>query len=195
MRYGFKQVYGENGGPGGFFHALCIIPPILEICEKISRIVPDAHVINLSNPMVRIMHAINTKFPKLKCTGICHEIVSLIEHLPIMLNTPLENLDLKGGGFNHFSILIEAKYRDTGKDAYPDIREKAPTYFANAPSTFGYVGERRLFAEIVKRFDHLPITTDSAKKRYKYCSQVMLLFRAPFIPLGSTFSSRVEEYR
>jgi len=161
LQYGFKQVYGENGGPGGLFHAMRIIPPILDICDKINRITPDAQVINLSNPMVRIMHAINTKFPKLKCTGICHEVVSLVEHLPIMLNTPIENLDLKAGGFNHFSILVEAKYKDTCKDAYPDIREKAPAYFTKAPSTFGYVGERKLFQEILKRFDYLPITTDS----------------------------------
>lgn len=161
MQYGFKQVYGENGGPGGLFHALRIIPPILEICDKINRICPDAHVINLSNPMVRIMHAINAKYPRLKCTGICHEVFSLIEHLPIMLNTSAENLELKAGGFNHFSVLIEAKYKDSGKDAYPDIRAKAPEYFTKAPAVFGYIGERKLFQEILKRFDVLPITTDS----------------------------------
>ena len=36
LQYGIKQVYGENGGPGGLFHALRIIPPILDICEDIS---------------------------------------------------------------------------------------------------------------------------------------------------------------
>lgn len=161
MQYGFKQVYGENGGPGGLFHALRIIPPILHICGKINDICPDAHVINLSNPMVRIMHAISTKYPALQCTGICHEVFSLIEHLPIMLNTPAENLVLQAGGFNHFSVLVDAKYKDSGKDAYPDIRAKAPSYFATAPAVFGYIGERKLFQEILKRFDVLPITTDS----------------------------------
>jgi alpha-galactosidase len=161
MSYGFKQVYGENGGPGGLFHALRITPHILDICGRISEICPEAHVINLSNPMVRIMHAITTKYPKLKCTGICHEVVSLIEHLPIMLNTPIDNLELKAGGFNHFSVLVVAKYKDTGKDAYPDIRAKAPEYFASAPAVFGYIGERKLFQEVLKRFGVLPITTDS----------------------------------
>lgn len=166
LQYGFKQVYGENGGPGGLFHALRIIPPILDICEKISRLAPDAHVFNLSNPMIRIMHAIHTKFPNLKCTGICHEVVSLVEHLPVLLDTPLENLDIKAGGFNHFSVLVEARYKDTGKDAYPDVRERAPAYFAKAPAALGYIGERRLFQEILRRFDCLPITTDSHLGEY-----------------------------
>jgi alpha-galactosidase len=161
QQYGFRQVFGENGGPGGLFHALRIALPILGICERISQICPEALVFNLSNPMVRIMHAIHTKFPKLKCVGICHEVASLIEHLPPLLNTSVDNLDMKAGGFNHFSVLVEVKYKDTGKDAYPDVREKAPAYFANAPAVFGYIGERRLFQEVLKRFGTLPITTDS----------------------------------
>ncbi|RJE24627.1 hypothetical protein PHISCL_03051 [Aspergillus sclerotialis] len=161
LQYGFRQVYGENGGPGGLFHALRIIPPILDICDKIYRICPAAYVINLSNPMIRIMHAIYSRFPRLKCVGVCHEVVSLIEHLPPLLNTSIDNLEIKAGGFNHFSVLVSAKYKDSGKDAYPEIRENAPAYFANAPAALGYIGERQLFQEILKRFDVLPITTDS----------------------------------
>ncbi|MDR3475712.1 MAG: hypothetical protein P4M09_29040 [Devosia sp.] len=161
MQYGFRQVYGENGGPGGLFHALRIIPPILTICERILVVCPDAYVLNLSNPMVRISQAVHTKFPALKYVGLCHEVASLNEHLPLLLGTPLENLRFKAGGFNHFSVLVEATYRDSGQDAYPDIRAKAPAYFAKAPAVFGYVGERGLFLEILKRFGQLPITTDS----------------------------------
>lgn len=161
LQYGFRQVYGENGGPGGLFHALRIIPPILKICERISTVCPDAYVLNLSNPMVRISQAVHTKFPELKYVGICHEVASLMEHLPLMLDTPFENLEIKAGGFNHFSVLVEATYKDSGKDAYPDIREKAPDYFAKAPAVYGYIGERSLFQVILKRFGHLPITTDS----------------------------------
>jgi alpha-galactosidase len=107
------------------------------------------------------MHAIHTKFPSLKCVGLCHEVASLLEHLPTLLDTPVDNLSIQAGGFNHFSVLVEAKYKDSGKDAYPDIKQKGAAYFQKAPSTFGYVGERALFQEILKRFDALPITTDS----------------------------------
>ena len=161
LQYGFRQVYGENGGPGGLFHALRIIPPIFNICQQISDICPEAYVMNLSNPMIRISQAVHTKFPALKFVGICHEVASLVEHLPILLGTPFENLSIKAGGFNHFSVLVEATYKDSGRDAYPDIREKGPAYFAKAPAVFGNIGERGLFLEILKQFGCLPITTDS----------------------------------
>ena len=161
MQYGFRQVYGENGGPGGLFHALRITPAILNICERVMAICPDAYVFNLSNPMIRISHAVHTRFPDLRYVGVCHEVASLIEHLPIMLETPISNIAIKAGGFNHFSVLVEAHYKDSGRDAYPDIRERAPDYFAAAPAVFGYVGERKLFQEILKHFNYLPITTDS----------------------------------
>jgi alpha-galactosidase len=161
LQYGIRQVYGENGGPGGLFHALRIIPPILEICKEIQTVCPEAYVINLSNPMIRISHAVHTRYPDLKYVGLCHEVASLMEHLPILLETPFSNLTIKAGGFNHFSVLVEATYKDTGEDAYPDIREKGPAYFERAPAYFGNIGERGLFLEILNRFGYLPITTDS----------------------------------
>lgn len=161
LQYGIRQVYGENGGPGGLFHALRIIPPILDICGDIQTICPDAYVINLSNPMIRISHAVHTKYPDLKYVGLCHEVASLIEHLPILLGTPFSNLSIKAGGFNHFSILVEATYKDTDEDAYPNIREKGPAYFAQAQAYYDNIGERGLFLEILNRFGYLPITTDS----------------------------------
>ena len=65
-KYGSTQVFGENGGPGGMFHSLRVVPPILEICEDISKICPDATLINYSNPMSRILLSIKRKFPNLR---------------------------------------------------------------------------------------------------------------------------------
>jgi alpha-galactosidase len=170
LQYGIRQVYGENGGPGGLFHALRIIPPILEICADISQICPEAYIINFSNPMSRICLAIHRKYPDLKVIGMCHEVGSLPRHLPRMLETPLSNLSFKAGGLNHFSVLLEVTYNDTGKDAYPDVRQNAITYFenlsdqlANIPSQSNEhkLVERWLFKEILERFGYLPITSDS----------------------------------
>jgi alpha-galactosidase len=47
-----------------------------------------------------------------------------MKHLPKILNTPWKNLQIKAGGLNHFSVLLEAIYKDTDKDAYPEIRAK-----------------------------------------------------------------------
>jgi len=154
LQLGIPQVYGENGGAGGIFHSLRIIPPILEICEDITKICPKALVINLSNPMSTICLAISKKFPGLNIVGVCHEISSLIEHLPKILGTDFSNLSIKVGGLNHFGILTEAKYKNTGKDAYPDIRKKALEYYGKLP-------ERGLFREIIRVYGFLPNTTDS----------------------------------
>lgn len=39
-KYGNRQIFGENGGPGGLFHSLRIIPPIIEICGDVEKSAP-----------------------------------------------------------------------------------------------------------------------------------------------------------
>ena len=189
-QYGIKQVYGENGGPGGLFHALRIIPPILEICGKVTAVAPDATVFNFSNPMSRICTTVHRKFPQLRFVGICHEIASLERHLPPMLDQPKCNIRYRAAGLNHLSVLAEVQYADSGRDAYPDVRKKAPDYFSRLPgyseilsatrrggssiATEGWMSiefdcidnlrewsDRWLFREVLERFGVLPITTDS----------------------------------
>ncbi len=133
MEFGINQVYGENGGPGGLFHALRIIPPILEICSDVDSICPDATVFCYSNPMTAIVTTVSRKYPDIKFIGMCHEIASLERYLPTILQTDYSNLKLRAAGLNHFSILLEASYKDIKKDAYPDIRKKAPVFFKNEP--------------------------------------------------------------
>jgi alpha-galactosidase len=177
LQYGIRQVYGENGGPGGLFHSLRIIPPILEICGDIAAICPQAHVFNFSNPMSRICLTVKRKYPQLHFTGLCHEIASLPQHLPAMLGVPFEELIVKAGGLNHFSVVLECRYKKSGQDAYPDILAKAPAYFADVAGQSGWISvllrgqgeehesrpwaERGLFKVILERYGLLPITTDS----------------------------------
>jgi len=171
QQYGIKQVFGENGGPGGMFHSMRIIPPILDICDDISKICPDAFVFNYSNPMQRISHTVTTKYPDLKYTGLCHEIASMERHLPQILNTPFSNIEIIAGGLNHFSILVDAKFKDSGKDAYPEIRIKVHEYFNNYVNNHDGNeskpgAERGVFFELFNRYNYLPITTDSHLGEY-----------------------------
>ena len=185
-QFGFKQVFGENGGPGGLFHCLRIVPPILEICADIAGVCPDAWVFNYSNPMSRICTTVNRAFPDLRFVGLCHEIASLYQHLPLILDTPISNIEFRAGGLNHFSVLVEACYRDSGRDAYPEILEKAAAYFENLPDIASIMkmlfdqqagstpgsepalreganpwAERGAFRVLLEKFHCLPITTDS----------------------------------
>ncbi len=168
QQYGIKQVYGENGGPGGVFHALRITPVIVEICDDIVAFAPDAWVFNYSNPMTAITTTVLRKYPNLKFVGMCHEIASLERYLPSILDTPFEDLDLRAAGLNHFSVLLEASYNKSGKDAYPDILKKAPSFFAKEPGysdILSYVKENQELFQTEGRTDRaLPEGMTSAKK-------------------------------
>ncbi|MDA3941660.1 MAG: alpha-glucosidase [Spirochaetia bacterium] len=199
MEFGINQVYGENGGPGGLFHALRIIPPILDICSEVDSTCPDATVFCYSNPMTAIVTTVTRKYPNMKFIGMCHEIASLPRYLPSILNTEYSNLEIRAAGLNHFSILLEASYKDTKKDAYPDIRKNAPDFFKDEPgysdiwnytrqtgkipetegSVKRFISEsadnsykrrewqdRTLFKEILRKFNYLPITSDSHLGEY-----------------------------
>ena len=185
QQYGVRQVYGENGGPGGLFHALRITPPILDICADVARICPEALVANFSNPMSRICTTVHRAYPALRFIGLCHEIASLPQFLPLILNVPYDALEVRAGGLNHFSAVLSAKYKATGADAYGDIRAQAPRFFGQMPSLaaeykyFKETGrwpedpedwakvqteawpERRVFQVILEKFGLLPITSDS----------------------------------
>lgn len=191
QQYGIRQVYGENGGPGGVFHALRITPVIVDICDDIVKLAPNAWVFNYSNPMTAITTTVLRKYPKLKFVGMCHEIASLERYLPTILDTPFDDLSLRAAGLNHFSVLLEAEYTKSGKDAYPDILKKAPAFFAKEPGysdILSYVKEnqglfmtegsidrslpegmtsakswadRTLFKKVLEHYSLLPITGDS----------------------------------
>jgi len=190
QQYGIRQVYGENGGPGGLFHALRIIPPILEICGKVMEHAPAATVFNYSNPMSRICTTVHRKYPELKFIGMCHEIASLERHLPPMLGVERSAIHYRAGGLNHFSVMTECTYVATGASAYDDVRAKAPGYFGamvgyseilnasrktgKSVDTEGWMkidtshvsevrpwSDRWLFRDILERFGVLPITYDS----------------------------------
>ncbi|WP_321301817.1 alpha-glucosidase [uncultured Sphaerochaeta sp.] len=191
QQFGISQIYGENGGVGGIFHALRIVPVILDICEDIIKYCPEAYVFNYSNPMTAISTTVLRKYPKLNFIGMCHEIASLERYIPAILGTDFDNLSLRAGGLNHFSVLLEAKYNDSKKDAYPDILAKAPTFFKEEPGYSDLLdyarkngklphsegnierlnldikiskknwADRTLFKEILETYALLPITTDS----------------------------------
>ena len=170
LQFGIKQIFGENGGPGGLFHSLRIIPSIIDICDDIIRICPNAFVFNYSNPMQRICHAVTTKYPELKFTGLCHEIKSMERQLPSLMETEFNNIQIKAGGLNHLSILLEVKYKDTQKDGYPKIHKKMKRYYSQLLAEYGYPSkpgsERGVFFKLYELYGYLPITTDSHLGEY-----------------------------
>jgi alpha-galactosidase len=162
LNYGCMQVSGEAGGPGALFHSLRIIPPILDICDDINTICPDAFFINYSNPMTRICLAIKRKFPSIKFVGLCHEYPHFLPTLAQILNVKIADLEVKGYGLNHFGVITECKYKATGQDAYPDLRKKGPEFLKNVNAYDGF----KFIGFFLEKYGYCPYTTDSHYGEY-----------------------------
>ncbi len=123
LKHGIKQVNGENGGPGGLFHTLRNVPIILGIARDMEELCPDALLINFSNPESRLCMAVD-RYTSIRAIGLCHGIHGQLGQLSRVMGVPCENLDCKAAGLNHFTWIQDLRLKDTGKDAYPLLREK-----------------------------------------------------------------------
>ena len=87
--------------------------------------------------------------------GLC-EIMSMKKQLPNLMETDFSNIEFKAGGLNHLSILIEAKYKDTGKDGYGDKFENYYSQIINQYDDYHKSkpgGERGVFFQLIKIMD------------------------------------------
>jgi len=152
LRFGVRQPYAENGGPGGFAHAARNIGPVMEIVRHMEQACPDAVFINFTNPMIRICDAI-ARYSSIKVVGLCHQIhagygmVGLVladylgievpkGHLdthadartwPLLMQVArqaLQRIDIKAAGLNHFTWMLDLRDKRTGEDLYPLFAER-----------------------------------------------------------------------
>jgi alpha-galactosidase len=152
LKYGVRQPYAENGGPGGFAHATRNIGPIMQIAHDMEQSCPDAWLINFTNPMIRICDAVN-RHSTIKAVGLCHQIyagyvmvgVALAGDLGIEVpdgltgvhaavdQHPLQHrvreqivplVDIRAAGLNHFTWILSIHDRRTGEDLYPLFRKR-----------------------------------------------------------------------
>jgi alpha-galactosidase len=152
LKYGVRQPYAENGGPGGFAHAARNVGPVMEIVRDMERACPGAWLINFTNPMTRICDAV-ARYSGIKVVGLCHQInagyamvgLVLADHLGIevpegfsdthaslrtiaprrqVARQALQLLDIKAAGLNHFTWMLDLRDRRTGEDLYPLFAER-----------------------------------------------------------------------
>jgi len=114
---GIMQVIGENGGPGGLFHTMRNIPPILAICSDMEDFCPDALLFNYTNPVPRLCLAID-RYTDISAVGLCHEVEGQLKRLSKIMGVPRSLLDGVSAGLNHFSWFKHLRLTN-GDDAYP----------------------------------------------------------------------------
>jgi alpha-galactosidase len=185
LKYGVRQPYAENGGPGGFAHAARNIGPIMEIVRDMEQVCPDAWFINYTNPMMRICDAV-ARYSDIQVVGLCHQIyagygmiglvladvldievpegtISTHAHPDIwprlgnLAQQAVERVDIKAAGLNHFTWMLDLRDKRTGEDLYPLFAERWEAFDpAFEPLT------RRVFAA----FDCFPIPGDEHMCEY-----------------------------
>ena len=151
VKHGSKQDMGENGGPGGLFHALRTIPLVLKICREIESSNTDALVINVTNPLPRVNMALH-KATKLRLAGDCPEYRLALPRMSMKLMLPIPKIRMGARGLNHFTWIYELENTDTGEDMYPRLK----THTDFLPALHGKLGLR-----CFKEFGEYPVSSDS----------------------------------
>lgn len=184
MKYGLRQPYAENGGPGGFMHTCRQIPPHLAIARDMEELCPAAWMIVFSNPLPRIVRAIS-KYTTINVVGKCHQInvgyalAAALLRKEYGFDTPddfalhsdpgnvatihtlsragRKHFSITSAGLNHFIWLLDIRDRTTGADLYP-LLEKAVD---SAPPSL-----EPLSLELFRIFGRLPIPGDTHLAEY-----------------------------
>ncbi len=139
LKYGYRHVLGENGGPGGLSHALRTIDLVLKIANDVEALAPNAYLVNFTNPLARVCLAL-TRYTHLKVIGLCHQINKgyyivghvlglvprLAEHFPspAIARELQAKLDLQTAGLNHFTWIQSIRDRKTGGNLYPQFTQR-----------------------------------------------------------------------
>jgi len=122
-RFGFPQIYGENGGPGGLFHALRNMGPLVEIARTMEKVCPDAWLLNFTNPLTKLCEAVS-RLTGVRLVGLCHGVFEGQRQIARFLEMPVEDLDTRASGLNHFTWFTQVRHRTTGEDLYPRLRAR-----------------------------------------------------------------------
>lgn len=156
LKYGFKQVLGENGGPGGVFHTLRNVPLMLAIAHDMEALCPQALLLNYTNPESRICLAVS-RYTGIRAVGLCHGIFMGMGTVSHITGVPLDDLDVQAAGLNHFLWMTAAHRKSTGEDLYPLVRERLDTLPADyLPLSVG----------LCKRFGMFPFPSDDHVGEY-----------------------------
>ncbi|MDR0313201.1 MAG: alpha-glucosidase/alpha-galactosidase, partial [Treponema sp.] len=120
-QFGVDINVGDTRGPSGIFRALRTIPVMLDICKDIEKYCPKATFLNYTNPMAMLCRAMQTQYPKLRISGLCHSVQGTAGMLARWIGADMNDVSYTCAGVNHQAFYLD--YRWKGEDAYPLIRQ------------------------------------------------------------------------
>lgn len=120
QRYGVEQCVGDTLGPGGVFRALRTIPVLIELCDEMDEIAPDAMLLNYVNPMAANCWAVDVATGR-PHVGLCHSVQGTSEMLGGWIGVPYDEVNFLCAGINHQAFFLQ--FRRGKEDLYPEIRD------------------------------------------------------------------------
>ena len=129
-RFGIDTNVGDTRGPSGIFRALRTIPTMLDICKDMRELCPKAILLNYTNPMAMLCHAMQREYPEIQISGLCHSVQGTAYMLANWAGVKwkpdeLPQLDYVCAGINHMAWFTRFAYK--GKDLYPILRKRVAT--------------------------------------------------------------------
>ena len=118
-KYGVDACVGDTRGPGGVFRALRTLPTMLAICRDMEELCPNALLLNYTNPMAMLCHAMQRE-SFLKITGLCHSVQGTAGMLAQWVGVKPWEVDYVCAGINHMAWYLKIEHK--GRDLYPELR-------------------------------------------------------------------------
>jgi len=146
-KHGIIEVQGEGGGPGGLSLTLRNIPLVVGIARDIKRLAPKAVILNFTNPMTRVCHALN-RYAGLPTIGLAHGLLGAQRKLSNLLGRPIT---VQSCGINHCTWLFDAVWADTEEN----IWEKTISAFMQKE-----LGGYKYAQELAAIFGRIPVPDD-----------------------------------
>jgi alpha-galactosidase len=154
-KYGVEQCVGDTLGPGGVFRALRTIPVLIDLCEEMDKLAPDALLLNYVNPMAANCWAVNAGTGR-PHVGLCHSVQGTSEMLARWIKVPYDEVSFLCAGINHQAFFLN--FRNGKRDLYPLIREAI-----QRPEVYG---EEPVRIELMKHFGYF--VTESSGHASEY---------------------------
>lgn len=153
-KHGLREIASECGGVGGLAYALRTIPLALGIAYDMETHCPDAWLLNVSNPLPRVITALG-RHSNIKTLGFCNVAQGGergYQRVAGLLNRSADELDVTSAGLNHFAWLLAVRDRKTSEDLLPAV---------NAALNAGAWQDRPLSRALWQRYGLLPLSGDS----------------------------------
>lgn len=123
-KYGVDINIGDTRGPSGIFRALRTIPTMLGVCRDMEELCPRAIMLNYTNPMAMLCHAMQRK-SSIQLTGLCHSVQAMAMMLADWTGIKRDQLDYVAAGINHMAWYLKLEHK--GRDLYPKLRKVVTT--------------------------------------------------------------------